>query len=255
MARLAAYHGSEIAEGRDCGSLRGERRDESFGGHVADQDILREGTAAEAADGRVKAAAAGAPGGGDFGGGLRPDARGDGRRARCPGRSATTAATTSSTSCGCGEANGVGERDGLDAGVGEQVAGGDDFIDAPWVAIGVAEGHGDVGDDVEACFIRERSDGFEGVDGFFRGLVLVALEEAGRDGVGEAEGVDAAAVDGALHALDVDDDADDFECVRIGRRGERGQVGEGERPARSRPSAGRPFQRRRRRRRFGGSRR
>src|SRR6202012_2088366 len=95
---------------------------------------------------------------------------------------------------GCCEPDGLCEGDGLDAGVGEQVAGGDDLIDAPGIAIGVAEGHGDVGDDVEAGFIGERSDGFEGVDGFFRRLVLVAFEEAGRDGVGEAEGVDATAV-------------------------------------------------------------
>ena len=54
--------------------------------------------------------------------------------------------------------------------------------------------------------------------------MLVALEEAGRDGVGKADGIDAAAVDGALRSLDVDDDADDFELVG----GQRGQVGEGE---------------------------
>ena len=113
----------------------------------------------------------------------------------------------------CCEADGVGERDGLDAGVGEQIAGGDDFIDAPGVAVGVAEGHRDVGDDVEARFVGERADGFEGIDGFFGGLVLVALEEAGGDGVGKSERVDAAAVDGALGAFDVDDDADDFEFV------------------------------------------
>ena len=42
---------------------------------------------------------------------------------------------------GCRQADGVGERNALDAGVGEQVAGGDDLIDAPGVAVGIAEGH------------------------------------------------------------------------------------------------------------------
>ena len=124
-----------------------------------------------------------------------------------------------------GEAHGVGERDAGNTGVGEQVAGGDDFVDAPRVAVGVAECHGDVSNDVEAGLVGERAYGFEGIDGFFRCLALIALKEAGRDGVREAKRVDAAAVDGAFHALGVDDDADDFKLVvREGR-----QVGERER--------------------------
>ena len=141
----------------------------------------------------------------------------------------TTAATTSSTSCGRGKADGIGKRDGFDAGVGEQIAGGDDLIDAPRVAIGIAECHRDVSNDIEAGLVGEGTDGLERVDGFFGGLVLIAFEEARGDGIGKAERVDATAIDGALRALDVDDDTDDFELVSCGgRRHERGQVGEGE---------------------------
>src|SRR5580698_6760676 len=63
-------NGSEGGEGRQNSPEGGQRGDGLFRGYVADQDILREGTAPEAADGGVKAAAAGAPGSGDFCGGL-----------------------------------------------------------------------------------------------------------------------------------------------------------------------------------------
>src|SRR6202034_1087492 len=51
------------AEPRQCGEC-------GLRGHVTDQDVLREGAAAEPTDGGVKAAASGAIGGGDLRGGL-----------------------------------------------------------------------------------------------------------------------------------------------------------------------------------------
>ena len=72
------------------------------------------------------------------------------------------------------------------------------------------------------CTQRERLD--DGPRWRRPSLQMVALEEAGRNGVRKADGIDAAAVDGALRSLDVDDDADDFKLVGCQRR----QIGEGE---------------------------
>ena len=53
--------------------------------------------------------------------------------------------------------------------------------------------------------------------------MLITLKKAGRDGIGKAERVDGVAVDGALDAFDVDDDADDLKVVWWSERGEVGE--------------------------------
>ena len=69
MARLAAMTGARSARRGRLLRARGVC-DDRFRGDVADQHILREGAAAEAADGGVEAAAAGTAGGGDLCGGF-----------------------------------------------------------------------------------------------------------------------------------------------------------------------------------------
>src|ERR1700751_696566 len=88
---------------------------------------------------------------------------------------------------GSGETDGVGERDGFDAGGGKQIAAGDDLIDAPGIAVGVAERPRDISDDSEAGLVGKGAEGLKRIDGFLRALMLIALEEARGDGVGKAE--------------------------------------------------------------------
>ena len=70
MARLAATTGVRSPRRGSVAPSVTQGGDDGFRGDVADQDILREGAAAEAADGGVKAAAAGTLGGGDLCGGF-----------------------------------------------------------------------------------------------------------------------------------------------------------------------------------------
>src|ERR1700722_10297918 len=98
--------------------------------HVADKNVLGEGTSAEAADGGVEAAATGVVSGGDFGGGLlrtrvEMDAKLDLLRV------GNDSGDYFLDKLRCGKPHGVGERDAGNAGVGEQVTSGDDFVDAP----------------------------------------------------------------------------------------------------------------------------
>jgi hypothetical protein len=112
---------------------------------------------------------------------------------------------------GRGETDGVGERDLSDSRVDEEIDGADDLVDVPHVAVRIAEGHGEIGDDVLSALVGDLADLLELVERFFGRLALVAIKELRRDGVREADGRDAAGVHGALGTLGVDDDADDLD--------------------------------------------
>jgi hypothetical protein len=119
----------ERVEGRElwqCGVKAGEGGDEGFRGDVADQQVLSEGTAAEAANGGVKAAAATQVCGKDAGwgiGGARVEMNADLNAPVC----AEDFRDGICDAIGRCEADRVGERNLGNAAVDEQVTGVDDF--------------------------------------------------------------------------------------------------------------------------------
>src|SRR5580698_4738880 len=68
--RAGANQGVERSGRREHGAACGQSFKQNLGRYVADERVLREGTAAEAADGGVETAAAGVVGGADVGCGL-----------------------------------------------------------------------------------------------------------------------------------------------------------------------------------------
>ena len=111
---------------------------------------------------------------------------------------------------GGGETDGIRERDLRDAAIDEARAGVRNLVDRPWIVVRVSEGHGDVDDQAEVRSGREGVDCEEFREGFFGSLVLVSEQEVGRNGVGIADGRDAARGEGTLRSFFVDDDADDL---------------------------------------------
>ena len=156
----------------------GRQLDEGgLGGHVADQRVLRERAAAESADRGIEASAAGTVRGCDFRGGLvRTSVKMD---AELDLLSACEHGADHLID-GCGVARptvSASEMVWMPSRRADRRR--RRLLRRPGVAIRVAEGHRDVGDEIESGLVGERADGFERVDGFLRGLVLVALRKPG----------------------------------------------------------------------------
>src|SRR5262249_27586056 len=180
--------------------------------NISDQGVLREGTAAQTGESRIEAAAAGVVSSKDFFFGLLWTAvqveanfeiavfviyGGDG---------------VSNLFWGCG-ATGVSKRNHLDGHGLEKIDGVHHFLCTPLIAVGIAESHGDVNDNVESGVVSLALDSFELIDSFFEGLPLVVAQKSGGDRVRKAKRTDSCCLDGALSAPGVHDDADDFDVV------------------------------------------
>src|ERR1019366_3777016 len=110
-------------------------------------------------------------------------------------------------------ADGVGEGEDANLFRLEQAHGCYYFVDAPVVAVGIAEGHRNVDDGFEPGFVGFLLDLFQFLDGVFQSLPLIVLQKCWRDRVREPEGADGLGRDRSLRAFFVDHDADDFYVV------------------------------------------
>ena len=183
---LGAHAVQSLQVGQSC-SQTPQLRHHRFRRDIAHQRILRERAAPEAAHRHIEAAASGTPGGGDlFRGGIgarvQMDADLDPLIERAEHGRHHFADLGRRR-----QAHRIGERDLRHARVGEQVAGGDDLVSAPWIALGITESHGNVRDQAETRLKRGLTHRFERIERVFGRLVLVAPQEFRRDGVGEAQ--------------------------------------------------------------------
>src|SRR5580700_3941809 len=123
---------------------------------------------------------------------------------------------------GRGGAYGVGEGDGGDTNVFEPVERVLHNFGAPWLVVRIAEGHGDIDDEVLVGSFGFTPESFGELAGFFAVHVGVGAAEVGRDGIGIADGGDARSGEGAFKAFFVHDDANDFrKLCFVGERGEK----------------------------------
>src|ERR1700722_12950974 len=190
-----------------------QRSKQSFRGQIANQSVLREGTPTEAANSRIEAAATGLIGSANLGGSvLRAGVQmyADLQAIMHAEDTAHHAADERRR----GKADGVRERDLQHTGVDQQIDGAHHFIDVPGFAVGVAEGHGDVGDQVEACLVGELANLLQLVDCLFGRLALVALQERRRDGVRKAERLHGGGFYRPFSPARVHHNANDFDILR-----------------------------------------
>src|SRR6266567_2706124 len=190
-----------------------KRFDDDLGGNVSDEVILGEGTAAESSESRVEASATSVEGGEDLGFSfiaarvkMQPDVvvleTGDGF------------ADERGDLFRLGDSDGVGQRNGTNAEVGDVVERGDDFVDVPDVSVGIAEGHRNVNHHVESGVVGLLYDGFQRLVILFRRLILILAKERIGERVRVAEGGNGLGGYGAVGTLGVDDDSDDLDVVR-----------------------------------------
>jgi hypothetical protein len=195
----------------------GQGEENGFGGDVADESVAGEGATAESGEGGIEAAATGLVSGKDFffgvvGKGMQVDAEFD------SGHVIFHLGEEFADQIGRGGANGVGEGDGVDADVLEPVKSVLDDFGAPGFVVGIAEGHGNVDDEIFVGGFGFALEEFDEGAGFGAGHVGVGAAEIGGDGVGITDGGDTGSGKGAAESFFVDDDADDFGCERVGRK-------------------------------------
>ena len=205
---------------RESGADFGEGEEDGFGGDVAYEIVAGKRAAAEPGESGIEAAAAGLVGGKDFffgvvGAGMKMDAEFDASDV------ILDLSEELADEIGRGGADGVGEGDCFDADVLEPVERVLDDFGAPWFVIGIAEGHGDVNDEVFGGGFRFAAEGFDEGARFGAGHISVGAAEIGGYGVGIANGGDSGRGESAAESFFVDDDADDF--GRSGAGGERGE--------------------------------
>lgn len=214
IAALEFFRGGAEAlkwlESRKSGAEALKFSNRNFSSDIANQRVLREGATTESTQGGIKATAAGVIGSGNFcrnviGARVEMNADLDRTIDRVEDGS-----DQSGNLLWRGETDGVGEGNLRDAGVREEVAGGNNLVEAPRVIVGIAEGHRDVDDEGEAGLEGGLPDGVESLDGFLGSLVLIAAQKLRGDGVGKSEGGDSVGFNSTDRAFLIDDDADDL---------------------------------------------
>ena len=108
----------------------------------------------------------------------------------------------------------VRQRDLLHARFGKQIAGANHLVDAPRIAIGIPEGHREIGNHFQSRSICQRSYRMECIQRLIRSLLLIAQEKLGRDRIRKAQRLYRTRIDGPLSALLIHHDADHLYAAR-----------------------------------------
>ncbi len=102
----------------------------------------------------------------------------------------------------------------LDSEFGQEIARGDRFLLIAWLVIRIAEGHGDVHDQLQTRLVGESAHILERVQCLFRALLLVAAKEFGGKRIRKAKGAHRVCLNRPLRPLLVYHDGDNFDVVR-----------------------------------------
>src|SRR5712691_8814247 len=214
-------HGQNLLQARDVdagiGARFAQRRQHLFGGDVPNQIVSRKGAAAKSRQRAVKSPASGFIGSKNFLlRVLRPAVQ---MYAQLEPRDVVLylAKEIADQLWGC-RAHRVRERNGAHAGVLQPLERVLHNLRPPGLIIRVAEGHGDVNDQVAmrgGCSLLQRLD--EGPR-FLARHIGVGPSKIRRDGIGVPDRRDAVSCERPFESLFVDDDADDFRSlVAIGK--------------------------------------